>query len=133
MKQLKNKKAEKRLKRHKKIRTQVSGTSSVPRLAVFRSNKFIYAQIIDDTKGATIVSVSDAAVKGGAKSKSLNTKASGKAKKTKTELAKDAGLDIAKKALGKKIEKIVFDRGGFIFTGRVKAFAEGAREGGLKF
>ncbi len=114
---MKNPKIEKRIRRRKRIRAKVKGDASCPRLSVFKSNKHLYAQIIDDAKGATLVSVSDKEVKG----------------KTKTERAKAAGAEIAKKAEGKKITKVVFDRGGFIYTGRVRALAEGAREGGLKF
>lgn len=112
-----NTKTEKRIRRHKKIRAKVGGTSLRPRLAIFKSNTRIYAQIIDDVSGKTIVSVSDNTAKG----------------KTKTERARSSGFLLAKNAVEKKIEKVVFDRGGFIYTGRVKAFAEGARDGGLKF
>ena len=103
--------------RHNRIRAKVSGTSDRPRLAIFKSNSYIYAQIIDDTKGATLVAVSDMGVKG----------------KTKTERAKLAGETLAKSAKAKGLASVVFDRGGFIYTGRVRAFAEGAREGGLVF
>lgn len=100
-----------------KIRTKVRGTSTMPRLSVFRSNSFIYAQIIDDTKGVTIASSSDIKMKGG----------------TKTERAVKVGKEVADMALGKKIEKVVFDRNGFKYAGRVSAVANGAREAGLKF
>lgn len=89
------------------------------RLSVFRSNKYISAQIIDDTKGETLVSVSEGELK--------------ETKGTKTERAKNLGLILAKKARDKKISKVVFDRGEFAYHGRVKALAQGAREGGLKF
>lgn len=89
------------------------------RLSVFRSNKYISAQIIDDGKGVTLFSVSEKEIKG--------------EKKTKTERAKNLGLLLAKKSKNKKIETVVFDRGRFKYHGRVKALAEGAREGGLKF
>lgn len=89
------------------------------RLSVFRSNKYISAQIIDDTKGETLVSVSEKELK--------------EAKGTKTERAKNLGFILAKKARDKKISKVVFDRGEFAYHGRVKALAQGAREGGLKF
>jgi len=103
--------------RHKRIRSKISGTAETPRLAVFRSNRNIYAQIIDDTKGNTLVSFS-----------------SDKAKaKTLMEGAKETGVQIAKLAIAKGITKIVFDRGGFNYTGRIKALAEAAREGGLQF
>lgn len=89
------------------------------RLSVFRSNKYISAQVIDDNKGVTLLSVSEKEIK--------------KDGKTKTERAKNLGLLLAKKSKNKKIEKVVFDRGRFKYHGRVKALAEGAREGGLKF
>lgn len=110
-------KSEQRTRRHKRIRAKVSGTSERPRLAIFKSNSYIYAQLIDDTKGATLAAVSDMGIKG----------------KTKTECAKIAGEALAKAAVAKGLAAIVFDRGGFIYTGRVRAFAEGAREGGLAF
>jgi large subunit ribosomal protein L18 len=110
-------KTEKRKRRHSRIRAKVQGTSDIPRLSVFKSNKNISAQIIDDTKAKTLVSSTSAKITG----KSFN------------ERSKDTGLDIAKKAQVKKISKVVFDRGGYIYTGNIKALAEGAREGGLKF
>jgi len=110
-------KAQKRIRRHARIRSTISGTSARPRLCVFKSNAHVIAQIIDDVEGKTLVSVVDRGLKG----------------KTKTERAKEAGTLIARSAQEKKIKEVVFDRGGFIFTGRVKAFAEGAREGGLVF
>lgn len=105
------------MRRQNRIRAKVSGTASVPRLAVFRSVRFITAQLIDDTKGVTLVEASDLKVKKG----------------TKVERAKQVGTAIASKAKEKKITKIVFDRGGFLYAGRVKALAEAAREGGLTF
>jgi len=110
-------KSEQRTRRHNRIRAKVSGTAERPRLAIFKSNSYIYAQIIDDTKGATLVAVSDMGQKG----------------KTKTERSKLAGSALAKSAKEKGLATVVFDRGGFIYTGRVRAFAEGAREGGLIF
>jgi large subunit ribosomal protein L18 len=107
----------KRLQRHKKVRKNVVGSSERPRLSVFRSHQHIYAQIIDDTKGLTLVSESDFLVKSG----------------TKKDKAQTVGENIAKKALQKKIKQVVFDRGGFIYHGRVQALAEGARKGGLEF
>jgi large subunit ribosomal protein L18 len=104
-------------RRHKKIRAKVFGTEEKPRLSVFKSNKFIYGQLIDDAKGITLVSLSSMKVKG----------------KNFTERSTETGKEIAKLALAKKIEKVVFDRGGFKYVGRVKAFADGARNGGLKF
>ena len=103
-----------------RIKKIVSGTAQKPRLVVFRSNSEIYAQIIDDTKGVTLVAAS---------SRDKDLKASG----TKTEKAKQVGEAIAKKALAAGIETISFDRGGYLYHGRVKSLAEGAREGGLKF
>ena len=103
-----------------RIKKIVSGTAQKPRLAVFRSNSEIYAQIIDDTKGVTLVAAS---------SRDKDLKASG----TKTEKAKQVGEAIAKKALAAGIETISFDRGRYLYHGRVKSLAEGAREGGLKF
>lgn len=117
MKQVKNKKTSKRLRIHQKVRAKVSGTEKIPRLSVFRSSRFIYAQLIDDVKCRTIVSSSDMAIKKG----------------NKTEHAKQVGMKLAELAKEKKISKIVFDRGGFSYAGRVKALADGAREGGLKF
>lgn len=114
----KNIKAVKRIRRHAKIRTRLSGTSETPRLAVFRSNKFIYAQLIDDDANVTLASVSTSQMKG---------------KATKVASATEAGKTLAEKAKAAKIKKVVFDRGGFAFKGRVKALAEGAREGGLSF
>ena len=109
-----------RLKRHKRVRGKIQGTESRPRMNVFRSRSNIYAQIIDDVKGTTLVSASsiekDFKEYGGNK-----------------EAAKKVGQLIAKRALDKKIKDVVFDRGGYIFHGRVKELAEGAREGGLKF
>jgi large subunit ribosomal protein L18 len=110
-------KKEKRNIRHRRVRAKVSGTKEVPRLCVFKSNNHIYAQLIDDEKGYTLASANDE--KG--------------EKKSKTERAKDVGQDIAKKAIELKIKKVVFDRGGYKYHGRVKSLAEGAREGGLKF
>ena len=97
--------------------TKVSGTIERPRLSVFRSNKFIYAQVIDDTTGKTLVSASDMKV----------------AKGKKTDRSLDIGKEIAKLAIAKGIKTVVFDRNGFKYTGRVKALADSAREGGLIF
>ena len=113
-------KIERRQRIKYRIKKTVSGTAQKPRLAVFRSNSEIYAQIIDDTKGFTLVAAS---------SRDKDLKASG----TKTEKAKQVGEAIAKKALAAGIETISFDRGGYLYHGRVKSLAEGAREGGLKF
>lgn len=113
----------KRVVRHKRVRSKISGTSDRPRLSVYRSLNEIYAQIIDDTTGKTLCSAStlDSEVKGQL------------AGKTKTEQAKVVGEVIAKRALQKKIKEVVFDRGGYIYIGRVQALADAAREAGLKF
>lgn len=113
---------EKRVIRHKRVKAKIIGTSERPRFSVFRSDKHLFLQIIDDARGETLVSASDMQ----------------KAKKddpqiTKTDKARALGKNIAKQALIKKIEQVVFDRGGYLYHGRVKAVAEGAREGGLKF
>lgn len=110
-------KALRRQKIRYKIRKKVSGTQQRPRLSVFRSNKFIYAQLIDDISGVTLVSAS---------SKGAATTG------TKVEQAAAVGKAIAEKALAAGITNVVFDRGGYLYHGRVKALAEGAREGGLK-
>ena len=107
-----------RIKRHRKIRQNLSGTETAPRLCVFRSNSAIYAQIIDDTKGVTLVS-----------SSSLELKI----KNNNLEAAAAVGKDIAEKAKKAKIKTVVFDRGGYIYHGRVKALADAARENGLEF
>lgn len=106
--------------RKKRVRAKIFGTAIRPRLNVSRSLKHLYLQIIDDDKGVTLVSLHDREVKG-------------KNKLNKLARAKSAGLALAKKALAKKIQVVVFDRGGRPFHGRIKAVAEGAREGGLKF
>ena len=109
-----------RMKRHTRVRGKISGTPERPRLNVYRSNANIYAQIIDDVNGVTLISAStlDKEFEG----------AGGNA-----GAAKKVGLKIAERALAKGIETVVFDRGGYIYHGRVAALAEGAREGGLKF
>lgn len=107
-----------RIKRHRKIRQNLSGTETAPRLCVFRSNSAIYAQIIDDTKGVTLVS-----------SSSLELKI----KNNNLEAAAAVGKNIAEKAKKAKIKTVVFDRGGYIYHGRVKALADAARENGLEF
>ena len=109
-----------RLKRHARVRKKISGTAARPRLNVFRSAKHIYAQLIDDGKGVTLATASsvekDFGMNGGNK-----------------EAAKKVGELVAKRAAEKGITEVVFDRGGYIYHGRVKELAEGAREGGLKF
>jgi len=106
--------------RQTRIRAKAKGVATQPRLSVFRSNKYVYAQVIDDSAKKTIVGVTE---------KELSSKE----KLTKSERAKELGKLIAKKAIAKKIEKVVFDRGSYRYHGRVKAIADGAREGGLKF
>ena len=108
-----------RLRRHARVRRKISGTSETPRLCVYRSNKNIEAQIIDDVKGVTLVSSSSMALK-------LENGSN-------VEAAAAVGKDIAEKAVAKKIKKVVFDRSGYIYHGRVKALAEAAREAGLEF
>jgi len=112
-----------RQKRHKRLRKKVYGTGMQPRLSVFRSSLHIYVQAIDDIGGNTLASSSSLEIK-----KSLNKIYSGN-----KEAAKAVGVDVAKKLLEKSISSAVFDRGGYIFHGRVKALADGAREAGLKF
>lgn len=107
-----------RIKRHRKIRRTLSGTDVTPRLCVFRSNQAIYAQLIDDAKGVTIAS-----------SSSLELKL----KNNNLEAAAAVGKDIAEKAKKAKIKTVVFDRGGYLYHGRVKALADAARENGLEF
>ncbi|MCI9183234.1 MAG: 50S ribosomal protein L18 [Acholeplasmatales bacterium] len=110
-----------RQKRHLRLRQTLSGTATKPRLNVFRSNKQIYAQIIDDTKGITLCSASSRDTEAGVKNGS------------NVEAASKVGALIAKRALDLKIEAVVFDRGGYLYHGRVKALAEAARAAGLKF
>lgn len=103
------------------IRKNVNGTAAKPRLSVFRSNTDIYAQIIDDTKGATIVAAST-------RDKDIKAQAG-----TKSEKSKLVGASIARKAAALGVNEVIFDRGGYLYHGRVKSVADGAREGGLKF
>lgn len=112
-----------RLKRHARVRAKISGTPEMPRLSVYRSLTHVYAQIIDDTCGNTLVAASTV-------EKEIAKLVEGK---TKTEAAKIVGAELAKKALAKGIDTVVFDRGGYIYTGRVSSLADGAREAGLKF
>jgi len=114
------KKQEKRQRRHIHVRAKIKGTKKRPRLSVFKSNKYIYTQLIDDINSKTLVSANDVKID---KNDKLN----------KIEKAKEIGSLLAKKAIENKIENIVFDRSGYKYHGRVKAIAEGAREGGLKF
>jgi large subunit ribosomal protein L18 len=110
-------KQDKRIRLKKKIRTKIRGTAERPRLTVFRSNKFIYAQVINDMSGKTLAQASDVKTTKG----------------TKTERAKEVGKMIAANAILKKIKKVVFDRNGFKYTGRIKLVADEARAGGLEF
>jgi large subunit ribosomal protein L18 len=114
------KKETRRVRIKKSIRKRISGTADTPRLSVFRSNKEIYAQVIDDLSGKTLLSAS-----------SKETSSDSKVNKTETSVL--VGKTIAEKAVKAGIDKVVFDRNGYLYHGRVKALAEGAREGGLKF
>ncbi len=112
-----------RIKRHYRLRNKISGTAQKPRLAVFRSNKHIYAQIIDDTVGNTLAAAS-----------TMEASVRDKVEKTSdVEAAKVVGEVIAKKALDKGINTVVFDRGGFVYHGKIQALADAAREAGLQF
>jgi len=108
---------QKRKKRHNRVRAKVAGTIERPRLSVFKSNKDVYVQLIDDIKGVTLVSSNSLKIDG----------------KTMLEKAKVIGLEIAKKAQEKKLSKVVFDRSGYLYTGIIKTLADSAREGGLEF
>ena len=108
-----------RIRRHVRVRTKISGTPECPRLNVFRSNTHIHAQIIDDVNGKTLVAASSVDMK--------------LANGGNVEAAKTVGAEIAKRALAANITNVVFDRGGYVYTGRVKALADAAREAGLKF
>jgi large subunit ribosomal protein L18 len=110
-------KTEQRTRRQARIRAKVFGTAEKPRLAVHKSNTSIFAQLIDDEKGVTIAAINSRKVKG----------------KSPADRAHATGMEIAKLAETKKIKKVVFDRGGFMYAGKIKAVAEGAREGGLQF
>jgi len=112
-----------RLKRHRRVRAKVEGTLSRPRLCVFRSLNHIYAQVIDDSQGHTLVSASTL-------DSEIKDEVAGKVKAAEAELV---GSLVAKRALSKGINQVVFDRGGYKYHGRVKALAEAARQGGLKF
>ena len=110
-------KSDKRERRHQRVRARVSGTALRPRLAVYRSNRAVYGQLINDDEGVTL----------------LSSKTDTAAKSSKMKLAFSAGESMGKVAKGKQITHVVFDRGGFIYTGSIKAFADGARKGGLLF
>ncbi len=109
-----------RTRRHKRVRTKISGTAECPRLCVYRSNTNLYAQIIDDTEGKTLVSASTL-------DKEVKTKKSNK------EAAKEVGALVAKRAIEKNIKTVVYDRGGYVYHGIVKELADAAREAGLEF
>ena len=113
--------------RHRRVRATVKGISQRPRLSVFRSNQHVFLQLIDDEKHKTIVSASDLKPQTKTKGKKEKTKM------TKVEIARGVGKNLAELAKKKKIKYAIFDRGGYAYSGRVKAAAEGAREGGLKF
>ncbi|MCB0505166.1 MAG: 50S ribosomal protein L18 [Cyclobacteriaceae bacterium] len=110
-------KSDRRLRIRRGIRTKIAGTSERPRLSVYKSNKAVYAQIIDDSKGHTLVSANSTEINSG----------------SNVDASKQLGLKLAEKAKAAGVENVVFDRGGYQYHGKVKALAEGAREGGLKF
>ena len=112
-----NTKTEQRARRHARIRAVIKGTAERPRLSVFRSNKFLYAELIDDTVGKTLAAADSRKVK--AKSARI--------------AAKETGALLAKHAVAKGVKRVVFDRGGYVYAGKVKELADGAREGGLEF
>lgn len=112
-----------RARRHKRVRARISGTTLRPRLSVFRSNRFMYAQVIDDAMGRTLVGLRSA----------LDTSSSAKKGVLKKEAARVLGKELARMAIEKRIKQVIFDRGGYRYQGRVQALAEGAREGGLEF
>ena len=112
-----------RIKRHKRIRNKISGTPERPRLSVFRSSKHIYAQIIDDVNGGTLVAASTME----------NPIAEAVKEMTKSEQAKYVGGELGRRALEKGVNTVVFDRSGYLYMGRLEALAEGAREAGLQF
>jgi large subunit ribosomal protein L18 len=123
-------------RRHKRIRAKIQGTEKSPRLSVFRSLKHIYVQLIDDTRGRTLLSMSDAGPEKtgrGKKDRALKKEGEIKNLGAKSVRAYEIGKLIAEKALEKGIKEIVFDKSGYKYHGRVKAVADGAREGGLKF
>ena len=113
---------ESRIRRHRRVREKVSGTKEQPRLCVFRSLQHIYAQVVDDAEGRTLVAAS-----------TLDKEIPKEAKKNKTSQAELVGTLLAKRAIEKKISQVAFDRGGFKYHGRVKALADAARKAGLKF
>ena len=120
------KKTERAIRRKRRTRLKIRGTSQRPRLTVFRSNKHIYVQIVDDSTGVTLAASST-------REKTLAKKFKKKGSGGNIDAAKQVGTDIAKKAKEKGVERVVFDRGSYLFHGRVKALADAAREGGLLF
>ena len=122
---MKKDKIDKRNQRKRRVRSRVKGNAQRPRLNVFRSNKHVFVQIINDAEGKTLISMSDLEIKQSTKK--------GSDKSSKRDLASQVGEEIAKKALKKKIKKVVFDKGGYKYHGRVKEVAAGARKGGLEF
>lgn len=121
--------------RHARVRTRVAGTSERPRLAVFRSNRYIYAQLIDDRAGATLAMADSRELRKGkpASAKATAGKRATDVGFTKVPEAYQVGKLLAEKAVAKKVKRVAFDRGGYLYAGRVRAVAEGAREGGLEF
>ncbi|MDD5032235.1 MAG: 50S ribosomal protein L18 [Patescibacteria group bacterium] len=113
--------------RHRRVRAKVAGTKKCPRLSIFRSNRGMYAQLIDDEARMTLVSAHSREIAGGDLETGKNSKSA------KKDIGFELGKLVAKKAAAKKIKQVVFDRGGYKYHGRVKALAEGAREGGLEF
>jgi len=126
-------KKQKKQRRHKRVRSKVFGTVGRPRLCVFRANKHIYVQLIDDNSGKTILSASDIELKKRSSFESKKPENKEWKKNRKIVFGYEVGRLIAKKAIEKKIKEVVFDRGGYKYHGRVKAVAEGARDGGLRF
>jgi large subunit ribosomal protein L18 len=120
---VKSKPVDARYRRHARVRAKIAGTSERPRLNIFRSLNHVYAQVIDDAKGETIVAASTL-------EPSMRDEAKGKAKTAKAEFV---GTEVAKRAIEKGITQVVFDRGGYQYHGNIKALAEAARKGGLKF
>jgi large subunit ribosomal protein L18 len=117
-------KREARLRRHRRVRAKVEGTAELPRLVVFRSNRGIFGQLVDDSTGRTLASAGWTSLAGGSGSSGWGSK---------TEQANEVGKALATAAKQAGIDRCVFDRGGYLYHGRVKALAEGAREGGLQF
>lgn len=143
-----NKNEYKRWRRHKRVRNRVSGTTERPRIAVFRSNAHIYAQLIDDTSGTTLLAVSSLKLDASAAKAAPKTEGKAEGKKSKKgeaaeakavaagrkiELAREVGRQLGQAAQAKGFKKVAFDRGGYLYHGRVAALAEGAREAGLDF